>query len=610
MGPGLRTRQSRRRWRRCCARPSCRTAQPATLTRIGDPLNLTYTDAATGQSVGEGLPQSLYQATPAILAIVFVVAVSMGSNQLGSAVVREKDQRAMEMVITSVAPWELVAGKVAGMALLSLTQVAVWLALGVASIALIVGSEPQPMAIVVPWHAILWAALLCVPGYFLYAAVAAGLGIVAGDAQQARQLAGLLGLVLMLSFVSLATIAGQPDSGLALALTYFPLTSPIIALIRMAIVSVPEAQLVTALVILLVSLALAIWAATRIFVAAMLLYGQSLAPAQILRALRGRATAPVEGLSYRDGRWGCGTNEKEKSLMGTILVIALREFRLRVTNRSFLISAIVLPVIVLVVFGATGASGQSSGGSATQATPPPTVTPAQSATVGYVDEAHLIASLPPAVPAGSVRAYPDVAAARAALTSGEIGAYYVIPPDYLKTGAVQRVSPVIPASYPADAGSMADILVANLVPGTTGQDAGKDGTAARRGAQDRRPRRDPGVERDRRLVSALPRRGRDHGPALHKRQLPLPEPLPREGEPRDGDAAGLGRAAATAHGQAHGAGSAHARAVPHLGGHPGPGHGTDGRGDRHRCCRASACRASRCSWPCSTPWAGTRSMRR
>ena len=270
-------------------------AQPATLTRIGDPLNLTYTDAATGQSVGEGLPQSLYQATPAILAIVFVVAVSMGSNQLGSAVVREKDQRAMEMVITSVAPWELVAGKVAGMALLSLTQVAVWLALGVASIALIVGSEPQPMAIVVPWHAILWAALLCVPGYFLYAAVAAGLGIVAGDAQQARQLAGLLGLVLMLSFVSLATIAGQPDSGLALALTYFPLTSPIIALIRMAIVSVPEAQLVTALVILLVSLALAIWAATRIFVAAMLLYGQSLAPAQILRALRGRALRRARG---------------------------------------------------------------------------------------------------------------------------------------------------------------------------------------------------------------------------------------------------------------------------------------------------------------------------
>ena len=79
-------------------------------------------------------------------------------------------------------------------------------------------------------------------------------------------------------------------------------------------------------------------------------------------------------------------------------------------------------------------------------------------------------SLPPAVPAGSVRAYPDVAAARAALTSGEIGAYYVIPPDYLKTGAVQRVSPVIPASYPADAGSMAGILVANLVPGATGQE--------------------------------------------------------------------------------------------------------------------------------------------
>lgn len=260
-------------------------ASPATLDRFSDPSELTYVAVSTGQKVSQGLPQILRFATPALLAVVFALAVFTGANQLGTAVVREKDQRAMEMVITSLSPWELVTGKVVGMTLLSLTQVTVWLFAAVLAVVISIVSAPTVPELVIPWRALIWGPLLGIPGYFFYAVLAAGLGIIAGDSEQARQLAGMLGFVGLSPLYFLAPITSNPNGPIALALTFFPLTGPIIGLVRMVIVEVPTWQLATAAGILLVSLAAGIWAVTRVFRAAMLLYGQTLRPKQILQAL-------------------------------------------------------------------------------------------------------------------------------------------------------------------------------------------------------------------------------------------------------------------------------------------------------------------------------------
>jgi ABC-2 type transport system permease protein len=73
---------------------------------------------------------------------------------------------------------------------------------------------------------------------------------------------------------------------LALGLTWFPLTAPVIALFRMALSQVPAWQLGVSLAILMASLVASIWLVARIFRAAMLLYGQSLRPRQVWQVLR------------------------------------------------------------------------------------------------------------------------------------------------------------------------------------------------------------------------------------------------------------------------------------------------------------------------------------
>jgi ABC-2 type transport system permease protein len=128
--------------------------------------------------------------------------------------------------------------------------------------------------------------MLGLPGYFLYAVIAAGLGIIAGDTQQAQQLAGFLGFIGMFPLYFAGGLLTAPNSAAAVGLTLFPLTGPMFTLLRMALTEVPLWQLLASFGILILSLVAGIWSVSRIFRAAMLIYGQALKPQEIWRALK------------------------------------------------------------------------------------------------------------------------------------------------------------------------------------------------------------------------------------------------------------------------------------------------------------------------------------
>ncbi len=256
------------------------------LERLEDPSNVTYVALETGERVGQGLPLVVRVATPAFLALMFLFTVFTSANQMGSVVVREKEQRAMEIVITSLRPRELVAGKVLGMALLSLTQVAIWMLGAAAAVGLALFGTFRLQDLSIPWNALLWAALLGIPGYLLYATLGAGLGVIAGDQQQARQLSGMLGFIGFGPLYFMGIIIDNLGGPLGVGLTLFPLTAPTIALFRMTLSEVPIWQLATSFALIVATLAATIWFVARIFRGAMLMYGQMLRPRQILRTLR------------------------------------------------------------------------------------------------------------------------------------------------------------------------------------------------------------------------------------------------------------------------------------------------------------------------------------
>lgn len=256
------------------------------IDRIEDPAEVTYVALDSGAEVTEGAGLVIRIAAPIGLALVFSLAVMFTTGQMGAAVVREKEQRAMEIIITSLRPTELVAGKVLGMSMLVLAQLSIWTIGGLAALFLALQGGVELPNLSIPWNALLWGGALIIPGYLLFAVLGAGLGIIAGDSQQAQQLASLFGLTGFFPIWMLSMWITNPDSPIAVFLTIFPLTAPSVALLRMGFSDVPIWQLAAGFGLVTASLAGSTLLVARIFRAAMLVYGKPLRPRQIWQALR------------------------------------------------------------------------------------------------------------------------------------------------------------------------------------------------------------------------------------------------------------------------------------------------------------------------------------
>ncbi|MGI6368959.1 MAG: ABC transporter permease [Anaerolineae bacterium] len=266
-------------------------APPWLADRLSSDPAWSYEDLASGRVLSSGLEAVLWGLLPMALGMMFMLMLSTTLSSVGPAIVAEREDRSLEMVLTSLRPSELLAGKLLGLTALTLLQLAVWLLVGLGALALGWWRGGQGGLPALRWSALLWAALLGGPGYLLYAALAACLAILAGGREQARQLSGLLVFLVMAPMFLTGFVFMAPDGALAKALTLVPFTAPSMALLRMMMTEVPLWQLLVALALLWVSAALCIWLAARLFRALSLLYGQRLSPRALWRAFLGRTSS-------------------------------------------------------------------------------------------------------------------------------------------------------------------------------------------------------------------------------------------------------------------------------------------------------------------------------
>jgi ABC-2 type transport system permease protein len=147
----------------------------------------------------------------------------------------------------------------------------------------------------------------------------------------------------------------------------------------------------------------------------------------------------------------------EENTMYRTRLIARQEFHRHVRRRGFIISTLALPIILIFV----SLLANTVGGAASP--PLQELQETKRGSVGFVDEAQLVHTLPPSLPEGALVRYLGRRAAREALEAGAIDAYFVIPQDYRETGNLQRVSKGLPLT-PADAEAFQWLLISNLFP--------------------------------------------------------------------------------------------------------------------------------------------------
>lgn len=222
---------------------------------------------------------------PFVVAFFFFFAVIAAAGYLLQVVADEKENRTIEIMVTSMTPEQLIGGKALGLLGVSLTQLLIWLAAGVVGV--IVGSRffAPLQAFDVPWAYLLLVALFFVPSFALLAGIMTAIGGAVTEVRQGQQIAGILNMLFILPFFFIGLVFANPNSAIILFLTFFPTTSFMTVVLRWGIGSIPTWQIALSWIILVTSAVLAVWASARIFRAGMLRYGQRLSVKGMLAAV-------------------------------------------------------------------------------------------------------------------------------------------------------------------------------------------------------------------------------------------------------------------------------------------------------------------------------------
>ncbi|MBG0770406.1 MAG: ABC transporter permease, partial [Anaerolineaceae bacterium] len=181
--------------------------------------------------------------TPYIAGMMFVVVVMTSGGYLLQAVVEEKENRTMEIVITSVSPSQLMTGKIIGNIAVGLTQLVVWLIFGVVGLKIAGQFWPLLQDFSLSTEYIIVTLLIMLPSFVLVSAIMAAIGSSMTEMREAQQISGMFSLPFMVPFYVSSAIMMNPNGALALALSYFPLTAPITILMRMTFTVVPAWQI-------------------------------------------------------------------------------------------------------------------------------------------------------------------------------------------------------------------------------------------------------------------------------------------------------------------------------------------------------------------------------
>ena len=224
---------------------------------------------------------------PFVATFFFFIATMSASGYMLSVVAEEKENRTMEVMVTSVTPGQLIGGKALGLMAAALTQLAVYAVAAVIGLMIAIPRVPVLQQAAVPWEYLAVMALFFFPAYALMSAIMIAMGSSVADLQQGQQVAGFLNLLFMLPIFLLVLIMQNPAHPVVVFFSLFPTTSFLTISLRWGLGTVPVWQIAIGWVLLEAAAILMLWTAARVFRAGMLRYGQPLNLRAALAAVRG-----------------------------------------------------------------------------------------------------------------------------------------------------------------------------------------------------------------------------------------------------------------------------------------------------------------------------------
>lgn len=270
---------------------------PRTVQRLEDLL--TFRTVRLDRTNGQPLPGQYAHAiedfetnplaffVPYGFALLLYLTIFSSSGLLLNSILEEKENRILEILLTSLHPWQLLGGKILGLGALGLGQMVIWA--GSASLVLDwnVGGMDGFATFDLPAH--VW--LLTVPyfllGYLVYGSLMAGIGSLVSTTREGTVWTTLLTIPVMSPLFFIMAITENPNGLVATVLSLIPLTASMTMVMRLTLTAVPWWHIVVSLLLLVGAAVGGVWVIARLFRAAMLLSGKRLTVGEVIRALRG-----------------------------------------------------------------------------------------------------------------------------------------------------------------------------------------------------------------------------------------------------------------------------------------------------------------------------------
>lgn len=250
----------------------------------------TLTVKANSLIVGQDQTQNFMHAY--ILMMVLYITVLVYGQIVAQSVATEKSSRAMELLITSANPRNLIFGKVLGTGFAGLTQMTVILIWGLLCVTInkdyLIDSNMFSMFTGFSSSMIIYTIIFFVLGFLLYAFLLGAMGSMASKLEDVGALTMPVMMFLIIGFVVTISLmsSGNIDSGFVKLLSYFPFTSPMAMFARIAMGTATTIQAIISIIILIASIIGVGYIAVALYRIGILMYGKPPKFNEIVRALK------------------------------------------------------------------------------------------------------------------------------------------------------------------------------------------------------------------------------------------------------------------------------------------------------------------------------------
>lgn len=222
---------------------------------------------------------------PGIFLVLFYIIFAFSVSYMLTSVSEEKENRSMEMVLTYVKPRTLIVGKLLAVTFVTLTQVAFFFVLALTSYLIFSQTSSSDVALPLninladlPFHfwPIFFGASYLVVGFLLFAGFMTTAAAAAPSAKEANNFSAVFFIGAFIPFYFFVLLVTNPTNPLVQFLTYFPLTSPVVDLIRNTVGNMSFAESWLALGVMILAMLASIWIAVRAFKLGALEFGSAI----------------------------------------------------------------------------------------------------------------------------------------------------------------------------------------------------------------------------------------------------------------------------------------------------------------------------------------------